>query len=300
MGIGRLAVLVLGLASTVSAQAPRLVATPTKAEPGAVVRLSLGGLGRRDPVRAIRGEMAGEPLHFVGVDSGRWHAIGAVPVDAAKSVSARVVVTLASGKVDTARVRIAVPPFVPPKTEPLTVDTGFTTLDSTGVARVNRDNATARAVGRHSHETPRLWSASFLKPRASVQTSSFGTGRSFNSVVKSRHLGVDFRGRVGDTVFASNRGVVALTEDFLLAGTVVYLDHGAGVVTGYFHLSKVLVTPGDTVARGQPIALVGASGRVTGSHLHWSARYGSLTVNPLDLVALDATWLRGPREAKSP
>ncbi|MEK7402201.1 MAG: M23 family metallopeptidase [Gemmatimonadota bacterium] len=267
-----------------------LSVAPQKAEPGAIVRLTLGGLARRDSVRAIRGEMVGEPLHFVRADSGRWRAIGPVPVDAAKSVSARVVVTLASGRVDTARARVEVPPFVPPKTEPLTVDTGFMRLDSAGIARVNRDNAKAREIGRRSHDTRRFWSDAFLKPRGSAQTSTFGTGRSFNSIVTSRHLGVDFRGKVGDTVFASNRGVVALTEDFLLAGTVLYVDHGAGVVTGYFHLSKVMVALGDTVSRGQAVALVGESGRVTGSHLHWSARYGSLTVNPFDLVALDRRW----------
>jgi murein DD-endopeptidase MepM/ murein hydrolase activator NlpD len=136
-----------------------------------------------------------------------------------------------------------------------------------------------------------MWFEPFLKPRASVMTSTFGTGRSFNSDVKSRHNGTDFRGKVGDTVYASNRGVVALADDFLLAGTVLYVDHGAGVVTGYFHLSRVLVAAGDTVKRGQAVALVGASGRVTGSHLHWAARYGSHTVNAMDLVALDARWV---------
>jgi murein DD-endopeptidase MepM/ murein hydrolase activator NlpD len=91
---------------------------------------------------------------------------------------------------------------------------------------------------------------------------------------------------VGDTVRAANRGVVALVDDFFLAGNVVYIDHGAGVVTGYFHLSKPLVAVGDTVARGQRIALVGQTGRVTGPHLHWSGRYGALAVNPLDLLSL--------------
>jgi murein DD-endopeptidase MepM/ murein hydrolase activator NlpD len=180
----------------------------------------------------------------------------------------------------------------PPRTEPLAVDTTFTRLDSAMVARVARENARARAVGRRAHETPRLWSDGFQRPRASAMTSTFGTGRSFNGRVTSRHLGVDFRGAVGDTVRAANRGVVALVDTFLLAGTIVYLDHGAGVVTGYFHLSVPLVATGDTVARGAVIGLVGASGRVTGAHLHWTARYGALTVNPLDLVALDPGWFR--------
>lgn len=97
---------------------------------------------------------------------------------------------------------------------------------------------------------------------------------------------MDFAGKVGAPVRAANRGVVALVDNFFLAGNVVYIDHGGGVVTGYFHLSRELVAEGDTVARGQEIGLVGATGRVTGPHLHWSARYGALTVNPIDLLTL--------------
>jgi len=108
----------------------------------------------------------------------------------------------------------------------------------------------------------------------------------FNGTLSSRHLGVDFSGAVGSPVRASNRGVVALVDDFFLAGKVIYIDHGAGIVTGYFHLSRALVAEGDTVEKGQQIGEVGASGRVTGPHLHWNARYGAVTVNPLDLVKL--------------
>jgi murein DD-endopeptidase MepM/ murein hydrolase activator NlpD len=280
------------LAGAASLEAQRLTATPARAEPGAIIRLALEGLAPRGEVRTVSGDMAGEPLHFVRADSGSWRAIGAVPVNAPMSLSARVLVTLASGRVDTVRGRVDVPPVPPPRAEPLTVDTAFTALDSAQLARVGRENARARDVGRRSHDTPRLWADAFLRPRASVVTSTFGTGRSFNNAVTSRHLGVDYRGALGDTVHASNRGVVVLVDTFLLAGKVLYVDHGAGVVTGYFHLSKSLVVVGDTVSRGQTIGLVGASGRVTASHLHWTARYGSLTVNPLDLVALDATWYR--------
>ena len=266
---------------------------PAKADPGAVVRLMVQGWARRDSVVSVAGDMAGEPLHFVRADSGRWLAIGGVPVETQKSVTAHAFVRLKNGKTDTVRARVMVPPFVPKSNEGLTVDTGFTRLDSEAVARVARDNAKAREVGRRSHDTPRMWFEPFLKPRSSVMTSTFGTGRSFNTDLKSRHNGTDFRGRVGDTVYASNRGVVALTDDFLLAGKILYLDHGAGVVTGYFHLSAALVAQGDTVQRGQPIALVGNSGRVTGPHLHWAARYGAFTVNAMDLVALDPRWISG-------
>lgn len=267
---------------------PRLTVQPVRPEPGAIVRLTLSGA--RGTPRAIAGELAGEPLHFVAGDSGRWRAIGGIPVNAAASLMARVIVTLASGRTDTVRARVVPAVIPPPKAEPLTVDTAFTALDSSAVSRVASENARAREVGRRSHDTPRMWDTTFLEPRASAVTGRFGGGRYFNGRVTSRHLGVDFKGAVGDTVRAANRGVVALVDGFLLAGNVLYVDHGAGVVTGYFHLSQTLVSVGDTVARGQPIALVGATGRVTGAHLHWSARYGSLTVNALDLVTLDRRW----------
>jgi murein DD-endopeptidase MepM/ murein hydrolase activator NlpD len=70
----------------------------------------------------------------------------------------------------------------------------------------------------------------------------------------------------------------------------VYVDHGAGLITAYFHLSRQDVMQGDTVEAGQQIGLVGATGRVTGPHLHWVARYGSVTVDPRSLLALVAVW----------
>jgi murein DD-endopeptidase MepM/ murein hydrolase activator NlpD len=265
----------------------RVGIAPAHPMPGAVVRLTLSDMAPRgDSIVGVRGTMAGEPLHFV-VERGVRRAIGAVPVDSTSAVEARVIVTRQSGRVDTAVARAEVPPL-PPPSEQLAVAPRFgRPMDPATAARVARENARALEVGRRSHRTPRLWSDSFVVPRESEVSSRFGTGRMFNGAVASRHLGVDFRGAVGAPIRAANTGVVALVDRFFLGGRVVYIDHGEGVVTGYLHMSKVLVSPGDTVARGQRIGLVGATGRVTGPHLHWNARYGSLTVNPLDLVALD-------------
>ncbi len=232
--------------------------------------------------------MAGEPLRFLAADSGRYHAIGAVPVEASDSVAAHVIVQRRSGASDTLLIMVPVPHVTPPAEEPrLAVDQRFTRpLDTKTQARVARENARAAAVGRKSHDSPPLWSGAFHRPRESRVTSQFGTGRMFNGTMASRHLGVDYQGASGAPVLAANRGVVALVDTFFLAGRVVYIDHGGGVVTGYFHLTKPLVAKGDTVSRGQRIGLVGATGRVTGPHLHWSARYGALAVNPLDLIDL--------------
>lgn len=279
----------LSLARAVSAQTPQLTIMPTRPEPGALVRVTITGRDTLagDSALAIRGSMAGEPLHFVAAGAGTWRAIGAVPVEASGNVVARVILDRATAASDTLTASVPMQRMRAP-TSRLRVDTTFTRpLDSATAARVAGENQRAREVGIQAHETPRMWTEPFLRPRISAITSRFGSGRLFNGSVTSRHLGVDFEGAVGDTVRAANRGVVALVDTFFLAGTLVYVDHGAGVVTGYFHLSNPLVAVGDTVDRGQRIGLVGKSGRVTGPHLHWAARYGALTVNPLDLVTLD-------------
>jgi murein DD-endopeptidase MepM/ murein hydrolase activator NlpD len=290
------------MASPLFAQASRLRVTPAEVAPGSIVRLTLvaptttGG----DSIVSIRGEMAGEQLHFLTRDSAVWRALAGIPVDATDSVAARVIIERSSGVADTSAVWAKLPR---PRPQPrgrrgrprrLSVDSRFTRpLDAATQERIDRENARAREVGRRSHSTAPQWTTSFLRPRSSTVTSRFGSGRSFNGVMTSRHLGVDFRGVVGAPVRAANRGVVALVDNFFLAGNVVYIDHGGGLVTGYFHLSRTLVSEGETIERGQEIGLVGATGRVTGPHLHWTARYGTLTVNPLDLVAIQSGWYVG-------
>lgn len=235
---------------------------------------------------APRGEVAGEPLHFTSAGDGHWRALAAAPIDATTSLgvhlacpggatdSARVAVPLASAAYPLERLRVA-PRFSAPP-------------DSALQARMRREAERAAAVSRASHDTPRLWNAPFRAPRASRITSSFGRGREFNGTVTSRHMGTDYAGAVGAPIRAANRGVVRLVDSFYLGGNVVYLDHGEGLVTAYLHLSEHRVAEGDSVARGAIIGLVGATGRVTGPHLHWIARYGRVSVDPLSLLRVTA------------
>jgi murein DD-endopeptidase MepM/ murein hydrolase activator NlpD len=264
--------------ATVLAQKPTVRIVPAQPRPGAIVRVTVSSAGTAD---AISGSLAGEPLHFER-SGDTWTAIGGITTDAEGRVTAHVVF---GG--DSAAASVVLPKIVKPKAEPLAVDSSFSRpMDAETAARIDRENATAREIGRHAHETPRLWTKPFLKPRESRITSTFGSGRVFNGAVTSRHLGVDYAGAVGDPILAANRGVVALVANFFLAGKVVYIDHGGGLVTAYFHMSQPLVAKGDTVERGQKIGLVGKTGRVTGPHVHWAARYGAITVNPGDLLAL--------------
>lgn len=232
----------------------------------------------------VEGEAADEPLHFE--PTGRsYHAIAGIPLEGADSLQVTVRVTH-RGITDTVRVAFAIAtPQYP--SERLTVAPKYATLDSATQARVDGEVEQARAVGRAAHETTRLWTR-FSVPRPGRIRSVFGAGREFNGEVTSRHYGTDFAGATGAPVRAAGRGVVALVADFYLAGHAVYLSHGGGLVTGYFHLSRVDVQAGDTVARGQIIGGVGRSGRATGPHLHWIARYGAITVDAMSLLGLKA------------
>jgi murein DD-endopeptidase MepM/ murein hydrolase activator NlpD len=172
--------------------------------------------------------------------------------------------------------------------------------DSALAARIRRESERARQVAELSHATQGLWQGPWQLPRASRITSGFGRGREYNGTITSRHMGTDFAGATGAVVRAANRGVVRIVDVFYYGGNVVYVDHGGGVTSAYLHLSRQDVAVGDTVARGTPIGLVGATGRVTGPHLHLILRYGTVTVDPLSLFALvgDSTARRVAGEAR--
>jgi murein DD-endopeptidase MepM/ murein hydrolase activator NlpD len=251
--------------------------------------LTEGGLGwlvvRPNGTDSLTGgEVHGEPIHFEQSGAGEYRAIVAVPIESKDSLWVSVFVAR-EGRVDTVPGVIPVRQADYPR-EVLAVAPKFATPDKAAAARIKRENARSRQVSLASRLHPRLWQGSFRLPRDSRITSAFGSARVYNGEVKSRHLGTDFAGAVGTPVLAAGRGVVAMVADFYLAGRAVYVDHGQGLVTAYFHLSRADVAAGDTVAAGQRIGAVGQSGRVTGPHLHWVARFGTITVNPMSLLAL--------------
>ncbi len=135
-------------------------------------------------------------------------------------------------------------------------------------------------------ENDRAWSGDFMNPLEGEIISPFGLRRVINNTPKSPHTGVDVRGKKGDKVHAPNDAVVALVDNQFFGGNAVVLDHGQGIYTMFFHLSKVLVKPGQKVKKGEVFALVGATGRATGPHLHWGARIQGARIDPLELIHL--------------
>jgi murein DD-endopeptidase MepM/ murein hydrolase activator NlpD len=231
------------------------------------------------------GQAGGEPIHFEPSGAGEFRGLIGVPIEVKDSL--RVWLHLSRGdRIDTVATSIVVRQADYPR-EQLSVAPAFARPDRAAAARIKAENARSRQVSRMSRQTPRLWQGPFRLPRPTRITSRFGAARMYNGEVKSRHLGTDFAGAVGAPVRAAGRGVVALVADFYLAGKSVYIDHGGGLVTAYFHLSRADVTEGDTVVAGQWIGRVGKSGRVTGPHLHWVARYGVISVDPTSLLALE-------------
>ena len=126
----------------------------------------------------------------------------------------------------------------------------------------------------------------YIVPVDSKITSSFGKARVYNSTLNGYHSGTDFRAKVGTPIVASNAGKVVLARDRFYAGNSVIIDHGQGIYTCYYHLSEFKVKEGDMVSKAQVIGLSGDTGRITGPHLHFSARVGGLQVDPLQLISL--------------
>jgi murein DD-endopeptidase MepM/ murein hydrolase activator NlpD len=213
-------------------------------------------------------------------------SFAAVPIDVDSSAVDIAVRCVQGEMVDTLRSRVMLGRANYP-VERLRVAPAFgREPDSALAARIRRESERAREVAEISHATQGLWQGAWALPRASRITSGFGRGREFNGTITSRHMGTDFAGATGAVVRAANRGVVRIVDAFYYGGNVVYVDHGAGLTSAYLHLSRQDVAVGDTVERGAPLGLVGATGRVTGPHLHLIMRYGTITVDPLSLFAV--------------
>jgi len=127
------------------------------------------------------------------------------------------------------------------------------------------------------------WKGLWIRPGGTETTSAFGTRRSYNGgPVRDHHAGQDFRAKTGDPVVAPAAGIVVMAEPLTVRGNVVWIDHGMGVFSGYFHLSEILVRVGQRVEQGDLIGRVGSTGLATGPHIHWELRIGGVDVDPLE------------------
>jgi len=173
------------------------------------------------------------------------------------------------------------------ETRRLTVEPQFVNPPAAEAERIARDAKLLASV--FSKMTDRIWRGPFELPVSAEATSSFGRLTVLNGESRGRHQGADFRASSGSPVRAPNAGRVAIAEDLYFSGNTVVLDHGLGMFSLLAHLSRIDVNLGASVARGDLLGQSGATGRVTGPHLHWALRLGEFSVDPLSLVAALST-----------
>jgi murein DD-endopeptidase MepM/ murein hydrolase activator NlpD len=160
-------------------------------------------------------------------------------------------------------------------------------VDPPPALRERIDLEARRVRDAYARSAPeRLWLSPFARPVPHPENSAFGRRSVFNGQPRNRHGGTDFASPAGTPIKAPSGGRVLLAESLFFSGTTVMIDHGLGLVSTLAHLSTLDVREGDRVAAGQIIGRVGATGRVTGAHLHWSLRVSNAVVDPLSALAL--------------
>lgn len=161
----------------------------------------------------------------------------------------------------------------------LNVDKKYVDPPAAEMARIKADREQVRqALAQRLQE--RLWVLPLTRPVPGDVSSLYGLKRVFNGQPRGLHKGLDLRGPQGQPVLACADGQVALASNLYFSGNVVYINHGEGVFTAYLHLSEILVQNGERVRKGQVVGLVGATGRVTGPHLHLSLLVQGVSVDP--------------------
>ena len=260
----------LALAAWLAAAGAAAIELPQqRGVPGGVVAVDLGASATRP--QAMTGNV---PLMVLG-DPSRWVALVGIPLSA--KPGAGVLQVRRDGRPEaTLSYRIEPKQYAEQhlKVPQRTVD-----LSKEDLARHERERT-------HQSEVVATFSAQWpldlrmLPPTSGPRSSSFGLRRVFNGQARNPHSGMDIAAATGTPVVAPAAGRVLDTGDYFFNGHTIWLDHGAGLLSMLCHLSAIDVKPGDTVAAGQRIGAVGATGRVTGAHLHWSVSLNRTMVDP--------------------
>jgi murein DD-endopeptidase MepM/ murein hydrolase activator NlpD len=165
----------------------------------------------------------------------------------------------------------------------LSVPGSFVDPPAEALEQITRD--AEMLADAYARVSPRRWSGAFVLPVDGRPTSNFGTRSYYNGQRRSPHAGVDFVGEPGTPIRAANRGEVVVASPMYFTGNTIVVDYGDRLFSVFAHLSEIHAKVGDTVEAATIVGLVGATGRVTGPHLHWSVRLNGARVDPLSLVA---------------
>jgi murein DD-endopeptidase MepM/ murein hydrolase activator NlpD len=219
------------------------------------------------------------PLYFSSCGEGCFVTIGAVEIEAKSGVHT-IQVIVGDRKKD---LNLNVVPATFPEIS-LTLPEEKVFLSPEDLKRAEMEEERLESIWQIISD--RLWEGGFTLPLENDISTSFGTKRIINQKKISVHRGIDIRGKEGESVKASNKGKVILTEELFFGGNTVILDHGQGIFTIYMHLSKFNVKTGDIVSKGDIIGYVGSSGRASGPHLHFGVKVQNISANPVSLMGL--------------
>ncbi len=267
--------------------------------PGEPVRVMIRSA---EPLRAVSGRFLGQDIALSPAEGqdhpliwSGWTMIGLGQEPGTTALT--ILATTSAGEPRAATRAITVDPKRFPE-ENLKVSSRYVEPPKEVQERLVRERSRLQKI--YSRRAPYPLSGPFLRPVPGEPTSVFGTRRLFNGKPRSPHPGLDLRADTGTEVKASGDGTVVLATNLYYSGNIVILDHGGGLFTLYAHLSRIDVTKGDAIAAGQLLGLSGATGRVTGPHLHWGAKIGDKPFDPTALldrslwVSGDSLWGQAP------
>jgi murein DD-endopeptidase MepM/ murein hydrolase activator NlpD len=277
----RIAVTALACAIAIDApppQAPAISAEARSIRPGELVVLTIAV-----PLAAgdVKVEAFGRTAAAYRVDDRHWQSLVGIDLNQSPG-SNRVLVRIEGGARGSYDLHVTPRSF---PTRRLNVDEAFVNPPAEAAERIEREGRELDAI-YHAPATEKIWDGAFVRPVPGPANSQFGTRSIFNGVPRNPHSGGDFLSPAGTPVLAPNSGRIVLARDLYFSGNTVIVDHGAGLISLLAHLSTIEVQEGARIGRGQEIGKVGATGRVTGPHLHWAVRANGGRVDPLSLLAV--------------
>jgi murein DD-endopeptidase MepM/ murein hydrolase activator NlpD len=236
------------------------------------------------PVDTMRARAFDRDLATFRLDATHWQALLGIDIDTKPGKYAVSFEATSAGETITATTELTIMPREFGR-RVLTVDDSFVHPPDAVVARIVREAAELEQLWTQS-EPRRLWDSGFVRPVPDRVNGAFGSRSVFNGQPRQPHGGADFLSPAGTPIRAPNSGRVMLARDLYFTGNTVVIDHGLGVFSLLAHLSVVNVHQGELVTRGALVGQVGASGRVTGPHLHWAVRMNGARVDPIAVVAI--------------